>query len=464
MNDRFDRIAPGKLAKLNLTLDILLCVLILLYTCHLPEIGAVEAFVSLAALGASSWIVITVILRLYSPCTPRTRLDSLALQGIGVIGITVAIALACFTLQPAGLRFDMLQFAATLYPATAFSRLALEFFLTGRLEEPAKRVLVVGTGPLAAATYARAVQQRPQQLVVGFLRFPGEPNLVREADAPVLGDARDLLEILSIHAVNEVYIAGRVMSQGQHMQEAIRICEEVGTPFALPLHSFQFNRAGLLSSSPARDGYLHYLNTQSKPGQYAMKRLLDIAVSSLALVVLAPLMVGVALGIKLTSRGPVFFRQQRVGLHGAHFHLFKFRSMVVDAEALKAHLAAKNEQSGPVFKIKNDPRITRIGRFIRKYSIDELPQLINILRGDMSIVGPRPPLPSEVEKYKAWQRWRLSVRPGLTCYWQVGGRNEIGFEEWMRLDLRYVDNWSFAVDLRLILRTVPVVLGGEGAS
>jgi lipopolysaccharide/colanic/teichoic acid biosynthesis glycosyltransferase len=138
--------------------------------------------------------------------------------------------------------------------------------------------------------------------------------------------------------------------------------------------------------------------------------------------------------------------------------------MVVDAEKLKEKLMKMNEQTGPVFKMKHDPRITRIGRFIRKYSIDELPQLINILRGDMTIVGPRPALPTEVAQYKVWQRRRLSVRPGLTCYWQVGGSNAIGFEEWMRLDLRYVDHWSLSVDMRLILQTFPVVVLGKGAS
>src|SRR5471032_752625 len=143
--------------------------------------------------------------------------------------------------------------------------------------------------------------------------------------------------------------------------------------------------------------------------------------------------------------------------------MLKFRSMVINAEALKDSLAKANEQSGPVFKMRNDPRVTGIGRFIRKYSIDELPQLVNVLRGDMSLVGPRPPLPSEVARYEAWQRRRLSVRPGLTCVWQVSGRNQISFEQWMMLDMRYIDHWTFLEDLRLILRTVPIVLTGRGA-
>jgi exopolysaccharide biosynthesis polyprenyl glycosylphosphotransferase len=198
--------------------------------------------------------------------------------------------------------------------------------------------------------------------------------------------------------------------------------------------------------------------------QSACKRLFDIIASFSALVLLSPLLLIVAASIRLTSRGPIFFRQPRVGRHGRPFRMLKFRSMVVNAEELKASLMAQNEQAGPVFKMRRDPRITRVGRFIRKFSIDELPQLLNILRGEMSIVGPRPPVPSEVARYEAWQRRRLSVRPGLTCVWQVSGRNEISFEEWMYLDMQYIDHWSLAQDFQLILKTVPVVLTGRGAS
>jgi len=203
---------------------------------------------------------------------------------------------------------------------------------------------------------------------------------------------------------------------------------------------------------------------QHKPIQTGLKRLLDILASSIALFLLSPLLIATALAVMLGSRGPILFKQRRVGLHGRTFDMLKFRSMVRNAEDLRAKLAAQNEQAGPVFKMKHDPRITRVGRFIRRFSIDELPQLINILRGDMSIVGPRPPIPSEVARYEAWQRRRLSVRPGLTCVWQVSGRNEISFDEWMLLDMRYIDHWSLAQDIQLILKTVPVVLKGRGAS
>jgi exopolysaccharide biosynthesis polyprenyl glycosylphosphotransferase len=196
-----------------------------------------------------------------------------------------------------------------------------------------------------------------------------------------------------------------------------------------------------------------------------MKRLVDIIGATLGLIALSPLMLLTALIIKLQDGGQVFFRQRRVGLHGQEFNFLKFRSMVQNADALKDKLLHLNERGeGPAFKMKNDPRITAFGRFIRKYSIDELPQLINVLRGDMSLVGPRPPVPREVAEYQPWQRRRLSFRPGLTCYWQVGGRDDISFDEWMMLDLKYVDNFSLSKDIALIFKTIPVVVTGRGAS
>ena len=272
--------------------------------------------------------------------------------------------------------------------------------------------------------------------------------------------------MLAEHAVDEVFIAGRTLVHGHEMQSLVRACEEVGQPFAVPVHALAFERAHLMdSNSLTNDGFLHYLSTSTQPSQYALKRMIDIGASAAGLLLLSPLLIAVAVMIKATDRGPIFFTQKRVGLYGAYFDMLKFRSMVINADAMKDQLMAANEmQGGVVFKMKNDPRITSIGRFIRKFSIDELPQLINILRGDMTIVGPRPAVPREVAQYKVWQRRRLSVRPGLTCYWQISGRNEIGFDEWMQLDLRYVDNWNLKIDLELILKTFPVVLTGRGAS
>ena len=195
----------------------------------------------------------------------------------------------------------------------------------------------------------------------------------------------------------------------------------------------------------------------------SLKRALDILVAAAALIVLSPLLVVIAALIKQTDGGPVFFGQVRVGLRGRTFQMLKFRSMVVHAERLRPRLEVRNESNGPVFKMRLDPRVTPIGRFIRRYSLDELPQLFNILMGDMSIVGPRPSLPSEVARYEPWQYRRFAVRPGLTCFWQVSPtRYQISFDDWMRLDLKYVEGWSLRLDAGLILRTFRVVLAGTG--
>jgi exopolysaccharide biosynthesis polyprenyl glycosylphosphotransferase len=191
----------------------------------------------------------------------------------------------------------------------------------------------------------------------------------------------------------------------------------------------------------------------------------DVVCAGLGLLLLSPLLILTALLIKIEDpKGGVFFGQERSGLYGLTFKMWKFRSMVSNAEELREKLEAENEMDGPVFKIKNDPRITRVGRFLRKSSIDELPQLWNVLTGDMSLVGPRPPIPAEVEKYERWQMRRLSMRPGITCIWQVSGRNNIDFDTWMKLDLQYIDNWTLFLDLKLLLKTLPVVLLRRGAS
>ena len=194
-----------------------------------------------------------------------------------------------------------------------------------------------------------------------------------------------------------------------------------------------------------------------------VKRLIDVVCSFLGVLVLSPLFIIIAIIIKMTSKGPVFFSQKRVGKNGKEFDMYKFRSMVVNAEELKEKLAAQNEMSGPMFKMKDDPRVTKVGKFIRKTSIDELPQLLNVLKGDMSLVGPRPSLPKEVAQFEDWMYRRLEVKPGLTCYWQVSGRNNIDFEDWMNLDIKYVDERNLWIDIKLIFKTVGVLFGDKNA-
>lgn len=194
-----------------------------------------------------------------------------------------------------------------------------------------------------------------------------------------------------------------------------------------------------------------------------IKRVIDVVCSFVGVLVLSPLFVVIAIIIKFTSKGPVFFSQKRVGRDGKEFKMYKFRSMVVNAEELKEKLAAQNEMSGPMFKMKDDPRVTKVGKFIRKTSIDELPQLFNVLKGDMSLVGPRPSLPKEVAQFEDWMYKRLEVKPGLTCYWQVSGRNNIDFEDWMKLDIRYVEEKNLWIDIKLICKTVFVLFGDKNA-
>ena len=193
------------------------------------------------------------------------------------------------------------------------------------------------------------------------------------------------------------------------------------------------------------------------------KRVMDILGAGCGLVLLSPVIIIVAILVKFSSKGPVFFSQKRVGKNGKAFEMYKFRSMVVNAEELKEKLAAQNEMSGPMFKMKDDPRVTKVGKFIRKTSLDEHPQLWNVIKGDMRLVGPRPSLPKEVAQFEGWMYKRLSVKPGLTCYWQVSGRNNIDFEDWMKLDCRYVDERNLWIDIKLIFKTVGVLFGDKNA-
>ena len=194
------------------------------------------------------------------------------------------------------------------------------------------------------------------------------------------------------------------------------------------------------------------------------KRITDILLSLIGLIILSPVILIVAIAIKIDSKGPIIFKQDRIGKDEVRFGMYKFRSMVVNAEELKKDLQEQNEMSCPMFKMKNDPRITRVGRFIRKTSIDELPQLINVIKGDMSLVGPRPSLPKEVNCFEPWMKERLTVQPGITCFWQVSGRNNIPFKEWMELDIKYVREMNYWVDIKLIFKTFFVLFGDENAS
>jgi len=248
----------------------------------------------------------------------------------------------------------------------------------------------------------------------------------------------------------------------QVIRKLIYSCQEVGVAFRLQSDFFN------LIASKSNINYfgeipvLTFANTPSNFIALKIKELFDFLFSFFAILFLSPVFIIIAIIIKATSKGDVFFKQERVGRRGRPFMLYKFRTMVDNAEELKEGLKAQNEVDGPVFKIKNDPRITKIGKFLRKTSLDELPQFFNVLKGNMSVVGPRPPVPQEVKEYERWQLRRLSMKPGITCIWQVSGRNEISFNEWMKLDLEYIDNWSLKLDVILILKTVNTIFGKTG--
>ena len=416
----------------------------------------------LALVCAAVWPLASRVLRQYDADNGRGYLGDVALTLVMWATIVGIGASASILGMPFLAPSHVARLAAIATPVSLVAR----WFLVDvplRRSRPPVHVLVVGIGPLGRHTGNEIDEAPRRHRVMGYLRFVRE-GIHARLHAPLLGTADELDAILRKHVVDEVYLASTAHEDAASVQAAIAVCELLGTPFALPACSYRLGRAKPVASAAFADGYVHFLNVQGSPVQLAMKRAFDIALSGSALVLLSPLLVLVALAILLTSRGPVLFRQPRVGLRGRTFHMLKFRSMVANAEELAATLVRRNEQLGPVFKMRCDPRVTAVGRFIRKHSIDELAQLVNVLRGDMSIVGPRPPLPREVDRYEGWQRRRLSVRPGLTCVWQVSGRNLIAFERWMQLDLSYIDHWTLATDLSLIMRTMPVIFSGRGAS
>jgi len=274
----------------------------------------------------------------------------------------------------------------------------------------------------------------------------------------------ELIELLHEHSVSGVLVSAR-HTQFERVEAVIQLCETEGVEAWLVADFFATQIAHASFDEMFGAPLLVFRTTPETSWQVLAKMAMDLFGSLALLIVTAPLMLVIAILIKITTPGPVFFRQQRSGLNGAPFNIFKFRTMATNAEQFKHELAAMNEMSGPVFKVTNDPRITPIGKWLRKYSFDELPQLFNILRGEMSLVGPRPLPVDEVKRFNDLaHRRRLSVKPGLTCLWQVQGRNKISdFKEWVRLDLEYIDNWSIWLDLAILIRTVPAVFTGTGA-
>ncbi len=347
--------------------------------------------------------------------------------------------------------------------------------LAGRLLVPAlgrgvaggmsakRNYVIVGTGDEAAqvAQLVKAEGGAAAQ-VLGFVKESQDSSTqVVEAAHARIWELGELTQLLKDHVVDEVIFAVD-WQRMRELEPVFESCEEEGVKVRLVVNFFP-NMVSQVSLDRLSDlPLLTFVTTPDNDYLLFVKRTFDVVVSlAMAALFALPSLV-VILAIRLTSKGPILFRQQRCGLNGRVFTLYKFRSMYEDAARRREEVAALNEMDGPVFKIANDPRITPVGRFLRKFSIDEWPQLINILKGDMSLVGPRPPLPEEVEQYKQWQRRRLRMRPGLTCLWVLEGRNQLDFLSWMKADMHYIDHWSLALDLRILLQTIPHVLSGKG--
>jgi exopolysaccharide biosynthesis polyprenyl glycosylphosphotransferase len=356
----------------------------------------------------------------------------------------------------------LVTFWAATFLALALARTMRSMLASGASER--QRVIVVGTGPLGLRIYRElCADVLSAYYVVGFVDTTvaaSSPFMARRT----LGPLEQLEDILVREHVDEVYIGLPVISHYPQIQETIRICERLGVKANYHADIFATQIAKPRIETTRNFGGRVHLRVAPDDARLLIKRTLDVSVAAAGLAVLAPVMLAVAVAIKLTSEGPVIYGQERYGLNRRRFRMYKFRTMVADADRLQASLESRNEAAGPVFKIANDPRITPIGRFLRRSSIDELPQLFNVLRGDMSLVGPRPlPLRDVARFTRTADLRRLSVRPGLTCLWQVNGRSGIGFDEWVKLDLHYIDHWSLVLDLWILARTVPAVFRATGA-
>jgi exopolysaccharide biosynthesis polyprenyl glycosylphosphotransferase len=374
------------------------------------------------------------------------------------------------------LRVDLSRPFLAMFTALLWALLCLFRLNAGRLLGMVRRefgapsyVMVVGIGE-AALRIGRQIEDAAAYGIrlSGFLaearpeeQGGGAPEEIELAAKYPVRPLAELPDLLRGHVIDEVIFAvdSRRLAE---LEEMFLLCEEEGVRTRVAVDFFPHINSQVYLDRLGTSPLLTFSATPSDEIRLLVKRATDIVLGGVALAAASPVMLLVALLIRLTSPGPIIFRQTRCGLNGRRFTFYKFRSMCEDAEAMRAALEHRNEKS-TVFKIHDDPRLTGVGRWLRKFSIDEWPQLWNVLKGDMSLVGPRPPLPEEVEQYKRWQRRRLRMRPGLTCLWVVNGRDSVDFESWMRMDMQYIDTWSLGLDWKIMLQTIPQVLSGRGA-
>jgi exopolysaccharide biosynthesis polyprenyl glycosylphosphotransferase len=369
------------------------------------------------------------------------------------------------------LRLDLSRVFLLLFLIYAWTLLCLFRWKAGSLVGVIRRefgaphhVMVVGTGDRARALGQELEQSTRFGIrLIGFLTEDGAPEQppIQLRQSYAVRPLAQLSSLLQEQVIDEVLFA--VDSQRlADLEEYFLMCDEEGVSTRISVDFFPHVNSEMYLDRLGAAPLLTFSAAPHDEIRLLFKRVIDVALACAALILLMPLMVLLALLIKLTSPGPAIFRQVRCGLNGRRFVFYKFRSMCEDAERMKHSLRHLNTKQ-TAFKIPDDPRLTRIGRYMRKFSVDEWPQLWNVIRGDMALVGPRPAVPEEVENYARWQRRRLRMRPGLTCLWAVSGRDHLDFEQWVKLDLEYIDNWSLTLDCKIILRTIPQVLSGKGA-
>jgi exopolysaccharide biosynthesis polyprenyl glycosylphosphotransferase len=416
------------------------------------------------------WSVMLGYLGLYRTYIYRSRGRELRDVITAIVCCTAVLLLIhqLLNIQLIGSWFMAVFFlAATGLAVTGRLMLRLSLRQSRRDGRNVRNVLIAGTNA-RAVQLARRIESIPElgYRVLGFVDeqwATGQaPSDSRHGIVCGFGDFQDYI---SRHVVDEVMLCLPMKSLYERSSQIVSQCEEQGIT-ARVVSDLLTPKLGRTHFERFEDTMVLTIQTGGMRGwSMLVKRLVDFLASGLALLVLSPALLAIAAMIKLRDPGPVFFVQERMGINKRRFKLYKFRTMVVDAEKKMAQIEHLNEQSGPVFKIRNDPRITAVGRFLRKTSLDELPQLINVLKGDMSLVGPRPLPVRDYESFNtAWHRRRFSVKPGITCLWQVMGRNSIPFERWMELDMQYIDQWSLLLDLQILLKTIPAVVKGSGAS
>jgi exopolysaccharide biosynthesis polyprenyl glycosylphosphotransferase len=424
----------------------------------------------LFALLLLAWRLVFSSFGLYSSkrLSPRWA-EVLDIAKATTLGSAIVLAAAIFLrIQMVTPLFILLFWVASTL-AGAGSRVLLRYMLGGirRRGRNLREIVVVGTNPRALG-FARRIEATPElgYRIVGFVdgQWAGM-GAFEQTGYQVVSDLAGFPRFLREQVVDEVVIALPMESSYGQAARIAALCEEHGITVRLLSDIFNLRQAQPRAKEFAGEAFTTIQSGSQDGWQHFLKRTLDVSVSLVAMLLLSPLFLLTTLIVKLTSPGRALFVQERVGLNKRRFSLFKFRTMVADAAERQREIEHLNEVRGPVFKIRNDPRVTPVGKFLRKTSIDELPQLFNVLKGDMSLVGPRPLPVRDYQGFRQdWQRRRFSVRPGITCLWQINGRSSVPFEKWMQLDMEYIDQWSLGLDFKILAKTIPAVIRGAGAA